>query len=104
MLANFSEHDSSVLDAHGFGVVSLAYFLHLYFEPSIGGRRRREVWQTRENNFWLEIISWEIKSSLPLLILGEMEEEGARSIGEGGGDKLLQLLADVEEAAEEVAF
>ena len=31
-----------------------------------------------------------------------MEEEGARSIGEGGGDKLLQLLADVEEAAEEV--
>ena len=102
MLAKFSEHDSSVLDAHGFGVVSLAYFLHLYFEPSIGGRR--VGWQTRENSFWLKIISWEIKSSLPLLILGEMEEEGAKSIGEGGGDKLLQLLADVEEAAEEVAF
>ena len=100
MLAKFSEHDSSVLDAHGFGVVSLAYFLHLYFEPSIWGRR--EGWQTRENNFWLKIFPERKKSSLPLLILGEMEEEGARSIGEGGGDKLLQLLADVEEAAEEV--
>ena len=33
---------------------------------------------------------------------GEMEEEGVKSIGEGGGDKLLQLLAEVEEAAEEV--
>ena len=32
----------------------------------------------------------------------EMEEEGVKSIGEGGGDKLLQLLAEVEEAAEEV--
>jgi len=31
-----------------------------------------------------------------------MEAEGAKSIAEGGGDKLLQLLADVEEAAEEV--
>ena len=31
-----------------------------------------------------------------------MEEEGVKSIGEGGGDKLLQLLAEVEEAAEEV--
>ena len=27
-----------------------------------------------------------------------------KSMAEGGGDKLLQLLADVEEAAEEVAF
>ena len=33
-----------------------------------------------------------------------MEKEGVKSIAEGGGDKLLQLLADVEEAAEEVAF
>lgn len=33
-----------------------------------------------------------------------MEKEGPKSIVEGGGDKLLQLLADVEEAAEEVAF
>ena len=33
-----------------------------------------------------------------------MEEEGVKSIVGVGGDKLLQLLADVEEAAEEVAF
>ena len=43
-MAKFSEHDSSVLDAHGFGfhcgVVSLAYFLHLYFEPTVRERRR----------------------------------------------------------------
>ena len=33
-----------------------------------------------------------------------MEEKEAKSLSEVGGDKLLQLLADVEEAAEEVDF
>ena len=32
------------------------------------------------------------------------EEEGVKGVVECGGDKLLQLLAEVEEAAEEVAF
>ena len=33
-----------------------------------------------------------------------MEKDGVKSIAEGGGGKLLHLLADVEEAAEEVAL
>ena len=33
-----------------------------------------------------------------------MEEKETKSLSEVGGDKLLQLLADVEEAAEEVDF
>ena len=33
-----------------------------------------------------------------------MEDKETKSLSEVGGDKLLQLLADVEEAAEEVDF
>ena len=83
-LAKFSEHDSSVLDVHGFGfhggVVSLAYFLHLYFEPTV--REEEGNWQTCEDYFLRDPVS----EFRVLLIIGEMEKEGVKSIAEGGGD------------------